>query len=112
VVSSVGKVATTSSSGNTIAVEVTLRHPKAAGNLDKAPVTVTITTTNVPNVLVVPVAALLAQSGGEYAVEVVGAGGHHELVKVTIGLFDDAAGLVQVSGVGLAAGQHVVVPGI
>lgn len=112
VVSSVGKVATTNSSGNTVAVEVAFRHPKAAGNLDKAPVTVTITTANVPNVLVVPVAALLAQSGGEYAVEVVGAGGHHELVKVTIGLFDDAAGLVQVSGAGLAAGQHVVVPGI
>ena len=26
------------------------------------------------------------------------------------GLFDDADGLVQVSGVGLSAGQHVVVP--
>ena len=49
-------------------------------------------------------------SGG-YAVEEVGAGGTHHLVAVTTGLFDDADGLVQVSGSGLAAGQRVVVPG-
>jgi hypothetical protein len=30
---------------------------------------------------------------------------------VNLGLFDDAAGMVQVSGTGLAAGQRVVVPG-
>jgi hypothetical protein len=30
---------------------------------------------------------------------------------VRLGLFDDAAGMVQVSGPGLAAGQRVVVPG-
>jgi hypothetical protein len=33
-------------------------------------------------------------------------------VPVTPGLFDDAAGLVQVTGAGLAAGQHVVVPAL
>jgi hypothetical protein len=32
------------------------------------------------------------------------------LVAVTPGLFDDAEGLVQVSGSGLSAGEHVVVP--
>lgn len=36
-----------------------------------------------------------------------GAGRHH-LVAVHVGLFDDASGLVQVSGPGLAARQHVV----
>ena len=44
-----------------------------------------------------------------YAVEVVEGGVHH-LEAVTLGLFDDAEGLVQVSGQGVAAGQRVVVP--
>jgi multidrug efflux pump subunit AcrA (membrane-fusion protein) len=73
-------------------------------------VTVTIAVGRVFNVLTVPVDALLAQTGGGYAVEVTGPGGHH-LVMVTPGLFDDAAGLVQVTG-SLTSGQHVVVPGI
>ena len=59
-----------------------------------------------------PVDALLAQAGGGYAVEVVGADGIHRLVPVTLGLFDDADGLVQVTGTGLAAGQQVVVPNL
>jgi peptidoglycan hydrolase-like protein with peptidoglycan-binding domain len=109
VVSSVGKVAT---GGNnpTITVLVTLAHPKAAGALDQAPVTVSITTASVNNALVVPVSALLARAAGGYAVEEVSPGGRHHLVPVTLGLFDDAAGLVQVTGAGLAAGQRVVVP--
>jgi hypothetical protein len=99
-----------SGSGNAmITVVVSLTDPKAAGNLNQAPVEVTITTGSVSNVLVVPVDALLAQPGG-YAVEVTGPGGHH-LVKVTSGLFDDAAGTVQVTG-NLTPGQQVVVPGI
>jgi hypothetical protein len=108
-VSSVGKVAT---GGNnpTITVTVTLNHPKAAGALDQAPVTVSITTATAPNALVVPVGALLARAAGGYAVEEVSPAGRHHLVPVTLGLFDDAAGLVQVSGAGLAAGQRVVVP--
>ena len=60
--------------------------------------------------LVVPVAALLSLANGGYAVEVVSASGIHSLVQVSLGLFDDADGLVQVSGSGLAAGQSVVVP--
>ncbi len=99
-----------SGSAATIAVLVSLTHPKDAGTLNQAPVTVTITTASVPDALTVPVDALLAESGGAYAVEVTGPGGHH-LVRVTPGLFDDAAGLVQVSG-NLTPGQHVVVPGI
>ena len=94
----------------TITVVVSLTDPKAAGNLNQAPVEVTITTGSVSDVLVVPVDALLAQPGGSYAVEVTGPGGHH-LVTVTPGLFDDAAATVQVTG-NLTPGQHVVVPGI
>jgi hypothetical protein len=99
-----------SGSGATIAVLVSLTHPKDAGTLNQAPVTVTITTASVPDALTVPVDALLAEPGGAFAVEVTGPGGPH-LVRVTPGLFDDAAGLVQVSG-NLTPGQHVVVPGI
>jgi multidrug efflux pump subunit AcrA (membrane-fusion protein) len=73
-------------------------------------VTVTITTAAANNALVVPVDALLAQARGGYAVEVVDPTGVHRLVAVSLGLFDDADGLVQVTGSGLRAGQHVVVP--
>jgi hypothetical protein len=97
-------------SAATITVVVSLTDPMAAGSLNQVPVEVTITTSSVSNVLIVPVDALLAQPGGGYAVEVTGPGGHH-LVKVTPGLFDDAAGTVQVTG-NLTPGQRVVVPGI
>jgi len=52
----------------------------------------------------------LALAGGGYAVEVVSSAGLHSLVPVTLGLFDDADGLVAVTGSGLAVGQRVVVP--
>jgi hypothetical protein len=111
-VSSVSKVATTNSSGTTtVTVLVALRDPRVARRLEQAPVTVTITSGSVSNALVVPVDALLARSSGGYAVEVTGPHGRH-LVSVTTGLFDDAAGLVQVTGSGLAVGQRVVVPSI
>jgi hypothetical protein len=94
----------------TIAVDVTFSDPAATGTWDQAPVQVAITTASVRGALTVPVAALLARSGGGYAVEVVGAGRRNHLVPVALGLFDDAEGLVQVTGSGLAAGQTVVVP--
>jgi peptidoglycan hydrolase-like protein with peptidoglycan-binding domain len=94
----------------TISVGVTPSDPAATGTWDQAPVQVGITTASVPNALVVPVTALLARSGGGYAVEVVGAGARNHLVPVSLGLFDDAEGLVQITASGLAAGQEVVVP--
>jgi multidrug efflux pump subunit AcrA (membrane-fusion protein) len=112
VVSSVGKVATTSGSGGspatTIPVTVNLTHPQAAGTLDQAPVTVNITTATARGTLVVPVTALVAQSTGRYVVEVVGQGSARRWVPVTPGIFDDASGLVQVTGA-LNPGQRVVV---
>jgi len=118
-VSYVGTVATvpTSNGGGggsstpTIAVDVTPTDPAATGRLDQAPVNVSITTASVSDALVVPVNALLALSGGGYALEEIGSGDVHHLLAVTLGLFDDQAGLVQVSGAGLAVGQRVVVPG-
>jgi hypothetical protein len=111
-VSSVGTAATTSGSGGspvtTIAVQVKLTDPRAAGNLDQAPVTVNITTGTARGALVVPVTALVAQPSGRYAVEVVGGGSARHWVPVTPGIFDDASGLVQVTGA-LTPGQRVVV---
>jgi hypothetical protein len=110
VVTQVSKVASTNASGVTsVPVYVSLDHPKIAKNLSSAPVTVKVTTGSVANALVVPVAALMARPGG-YAVEVTGPGGRH-LVKVQVGLFDDADGMVQVTG-SLTPGQHVEVPAL
>jgi HlyD family secretion protein/putative peptidoglycan binding protein len=105
-----GSSSSGSGSTPTVTVEVTLTDPAATGRMDQAPVEVSITTATVTDALVVPVDALLALSGGGYAVEVADPGGARHLVDVTPGIFDDAYGLVQVSGSGLAAGQRVVVP--
>jgi hypothetical protein len=99
-----------SPSSPTIPIDVRLLHPRNAGTLDQAPVNVLITTANVRSALVVPVNALVALAGGGYALEEVTANGTHQLVPATPGLFDDEAGLVQVSGRGVVAGQRVVVP--
>jgi HlyD family secretion protein len=112
VISSVGTVAAAGQNGGspTITVLVNPTDPAATGTWDQAPVNVTITTGSVTNALVVPVDALLAQTDGGYAVEVVGTDGIHRMVPVSLGLFDDADGLVQVTGTSLAVGQQVVVP--
>jgi hypothetical protein len=112
VVSSVGTVATTSTSSDgtittTIPVQVRLTDAAAAGGMDQAPVTVYITTAAARGVLAVPVTALLARPGG-YVVEVAGPGAMRRYVPVTPGIFDDNSGLVQVSGA-LIPGQRVVV---
>ena len=108
-ISSVGTVASGSGSSATVPVTVALTDPSAGGKLDQAPVTVEITAQSVSNVLAVPVSALLAQSPGGYAVEVTGSGNSRRLVPVTAGIFDDASGLVQVTG-NLTPGEQVVVP--
>jgi hypothetical protein len=118
VVSWVGTVATTTPASQTsqqgqgpvttIPVQVRLTDPGAAGSLDQAPVTVNITTATAQDVLAVPVTALLARSPGGYDVEVAGPGNARRYVPVTPGIFDDADGLVQVTGA-LTPGQRVVV---
>jgi peptidoglycan hydrolase-like protein with peptidoglycan-binding domain len=120
VVTSVGTVATTNATthATTITVLVALKHPARVRQLSSAPVTVSITTGVVRNALVVPVTALLAQpargtgeAAGGYAVEVTGPGGHH-LVPVSVGMIDNATGLVQVTSTRLTVGQRVVVPAL
>jgi hypothetical protein len=93
----------------TIEVNVTPTDPAATGRLDQAPVNVSITTESVQDALAVPIDSLLALAGGGYALELA-EGRVHRLQAVNLGLFDDADGLVQVSGQGVAAGQRVVVP--
>jgi hypothetical protein len=115
VISSVGTVATAPASGSsntspTVTVEVTPKDPSATGTWDQAPVEVSITTASANDALVVPVNSLLAMAGGGYAVEVIGSNGAHHLVRVTLGIFDDADGLVAVTTSDLSAGQHLVVP--
>jgi hypothetical protein len=122
VVSYISKVAKSSSSGGggkggggeeegtpTIEVQITPTEARATGTLDQAPVRVAITTGHESNVLAVPVSALVALAEGGYAVEVAEGRSHH-LVGVTLGIFDNAAGKVAVSGAGLHGGQQVVVP--
>jgi hypothetical protein len=77
-ISSVGTVATAGQNGgsSTMTVLVIPTDPTATGDWDQAPLEVTISTDSVKNALVVPVDALLAQSSGGYAVEVV-AGRRH-----------------------------------
>jgi hypothetical protein len=113
-ISSVGVVATTTQGQQeqgpttTIPVQVKLTDPEAAGTLDQAPVTVNITTASARNTLAVPVSALLAQSPRGYDVEVAGRGSRRRWVAVQPGIFDDASGLVQVTGA-LRPGLRVVV---
>jgi hypothetical protein len=113
-ISSVGAVATTTQGQQeqgpttTIPVQVKLTDPGAAGTLDQAPVTVNITTASAKNTLAVPVSALLAQSPRGYDVEVAGRGSRRRWVPVQPGIFDDASGLVQVTGA-LRPGLRVVV---
>jgi hypothetical protein len=115
VVSSVSKVAAkpadnaAADTKPTVTVTIIPTRPAETGSKDEVTATVTITTRSVKDALTVPVNALLALAGGGYAVEVDAAGARH-LVPVTLGLFDDSAGLVQVTGAGIKAGQRIVVP--
>jgi peptidoglycan hydrolase-like protein with peptidoglycan-binding domain len=113
-VAAVGNVASTptsaapGTSGTQAAViPVTIRigASQLSPGLDQAPVQVAITEQRHRDVLAVPVTALLALPGGGYAVRT--AGPEARLIPVTLGLFDDDAGLVEVTGPALAAGLTV-----
>lgn len=107
----VGRVAQIPEGQNTASVPayLSLDDPATARGLDRAPVSVDITTAGVDDVLNVPVTALVGRSGGGFAVEVVRVDGARELVAVALGLFDDSAGRVEVEG-DVVEGDLVVVP--
>jgi hypothetical protein len=108
----IGTVATPPSQGQgpaTVPMVVTVTLPPGAPTLDQAPVQVAITGAQRKNVLLVPVTALLAGVSGGYQVAVVN-GAERRLVTVRPGLFDEGAGLVEVTGDGLTDGTQVEVP--
>jgi peptidoglycan hydrolase-like protein with peptidoglycan-binding domain len=88
-------------------VKVTIAIPEAVSGLDEASVDVGFTASRRPNVLTVPVGALLALSEGGYGVQAVD-GSATRIVAVETGLFAD--GQVEVSGAGLTEGMTVGVP--
>lgn len=93
----------------TIPVTVSLDNQQAVGSLTGAPVTVNFTSAEHPNVLAVPVGALLALAEGGYAIDVIDPNGHTRLVAVTLGMF--ANGQVEVSGPGVREGLKVEAAG-
>jgi hypothetical protein len=114
VVATVGATATSnggssgaSSPPPTVQVDITPSDPAATGTVDQAPVTVAVTTATVKDVLAVPATALVTAAGGRPGIEVVDANHITHTVQVTMGLFDDANGLVQITGTGLDVGQHI-----
>jgi membrane fusion protein, multidrug efflux system len=90
-----------------VEVTVTIPNQKALRSLDAAPVDVDFVSNRRVGVLAVPVVALLALPKGGFGVEVVD-GATSRIVPVKTGMF--AAGRVEVSGEGIAAGVRVGVP--
>lgn len=90
-----------------VEVTVTIPDQRALGALDAAPVDVDFVSGKREDVLAVPVVALLALPKGGFGIEVVD-GASTRIVPVRTGMF--AAGQVEVSGKGIAAGVRVGVP--
>jgi putative peptidoglycan binding protein len=109
-IADVGKVATQPASEDaepTIEVTIALRGRAARGSgLDQAPVDVGFAVKRRKHVLAVPVTALLARSGGGFAVEAIDGDGRRRLVPVEPGMY--AEDYVEVSGSGLREGMRVV----
>lgn len=92
---------------DTTLIQVTVAFTGAPKGMDDASVTVAFTASKRPDVLAVPVAALLALAEGGYGVQVVD-GTATRIVAVETGLFAD--GKVEISGGGLGAGMKVGMP--
>jgi peptidoglycan hydrolase-like protein with peptidoglycan-binding domain len=91
----------------TTRIQVTIRFDAAISHRGAGAVTVAFPSGERPDVLAVPVVALLALPEGGYGVQVVEQGATR-IVAVQPGLFAD--GKVEVTGTGLRAGMTVAVP--
>ena len=91
----------------TVQVTIELADTATVGDLDGAEVKVDVVRQTRPDVLTVPVDALVALREGGYALEMVADDGSSYLIAVEVGLFDDSG--VEVTG-DLSAGDTVVVP--
>ena len=94
----------------TVTVTIGLDDPAASAAYTNSPVTVSIVRESRPDVMAVPVAALLAVLEGGYAVEVVDDSGTTHLVGVTPGIFQDGWVQVTAPNGGLSVGDEIVVP--
>jgi peptidoglycan hydrolase-like protein with peptidoglycan-binding domain len=92
---------------NTTKFQVTISFDKDVKSQGVAAVTVLFTAGQRPDVLTVPVAALVALAEGGYGVQLV-EGSTKRYVAVETGLFAD--GKVEITGSGLQAGMKVVMP--
>jgi peptidoglycan hydrolase-like protein with peptidoglycan-binding domain len=98
-----GNPSSNGASSANVPVTIALDGQHAGAGLDQASVSVDFIQAVARHVLCVPVTALLATGGADYAVEE--AAVPHRLIPVSTGLF--AAGYVQISGPGLHVGLRV-----
>jgi len=95
------------SSGSNVNVTVSLNNPPASLSLAQRSVFVEFDVQTLPNVYIVPVSALVATVGGQYALQEALGGGRSTLIAVSVGALDNIDGLAQVSGPQLRAGLPV-----
>lgn len=88
----------------TVPVTIAVRPPRGFV-LDQSPVSVDIVTGARRDVLLIPIAALLARPGGGYQVRLA----DRSAIQVKPGVFDESTGRVEITE-GLTAGQQVEVP--
>ncbi|HUY10200.1 MAG TPA: hypothetical protein VMW80_12295 [Candidatus Dormibacteraeota bacterium] len=100
------RVASTSAN---VKIQLTLLKPPAQLSLSSQSVFVQFDVESVREAYIVPIGALVATLGGDYALQVE-KGRRRTFIPVRVGLLDNIDGLAQVSGPGLKVGEAVEAP--